>query len=310
MDSGCCAEVGMQCYSKNDQWAACISDCTPGKNRSLLGDTDSKPWSCKALGPRTPRPWGHPSLFCYSVMRTVGYEGDLMRDQMAKSAGIFACDQYDVFSNTPYQGRATTWWHPEEDDKVEVPLVSMYLGIGPLGPVHTIPFKPTYVGKSMDSTAGNTELFLRVWEKVKETGKYLTTDWTLKVDPDAVLLPSRARTLLQPYNSLSTYIVNCDKPGMAAMMFGSVEMFSRQAIVTFYERKEECLGSLGWKAWGEDYFMGKCLDMLGVKRTNQFSLVSDGVCKGVDCSDPTAAAFHPKKDSASWMACLAQAEAR
>jgi len=310
LESKCCADVGMQCFAKNDGWAACLNECTPGENRSAFGDVDAKPWSCKALGMRTPRPWGHPSLFCFAVMRTVGYEGDLMRYQMSKSAGIFACDQFEVFSNTPYTGRGTTWWHPADEDVVEVPLVSMYLGVGPLGPVNTIPFKPTYVGTSMDHTAGNTELFLRVWAKVKETGKHATTDWTVKVDPDAVLLPSRLRATLQPYNGLSTYIVNCNKPGMAPMMFGSVEMFSRQAMQTFFERKQECLDGLGWKMWGEDYFMGKCLDMLGVKRTNQFDVVSDGVCKGVDCSNPAAAAFHPKKDSASWMACLAQAEAR
>jgi hypothetical protein len=308
--SGCCTEVGLQCYAKNDKWAACLSDCAPGENRSLYGDVDAKPWSCKALGPRTPRPWGNPSLFCFAVMRTVGYEGDLMRDQLSEREGIFACDEYAVFSNSPYQGAATTWWHPQEDDKKQVPLVPVYLGVGPMGPVNSIPFKPTYVGTSMDHTAGNTELFLRVWEKVKITGKYLTTDFTLKVDPDAVLLPSRLRTLLTPYKEMSTYIVNCDKPGMAPMMFGSVEIFSRQAIVDFYDRQQECLGGLEWKAWGEDYFMGKCLDMLGVKRTNQFTIVADGVCKGVDCGNPNAAAFHPKKDSASWMACLAQAKAR
>mmetsp|Transcript_98234 Transcript_98234/g.254036 ORF Transcript_98234/g.254036 Transcript_98234/m.254036 type:complete len:95 (+) Transcript_98234:3-287(+) len=90
-------------------------------------------------------------------------------------------------------------------------------------------------------------------------------------------------------------------------MFGSSEMYSKQAMLTFFDKLPQCLGSLGWKMWGEDYFMGKCLDMLGVTRTNQFSIVSDGVCKGVNCGDPNAAVFHPKKDSASWMACLDQA---
>merc|ERR1719491_946217 len=277
LDVGCRADVGLQCYAKNEGWATCLADCEAGKNRSAYGDTDSKPWSCKGLGPRTPRPWGSPSLYCISVLRTVGYEPDMMRAQLAKGAGIFDCDDYDVFSNEPYTGRGTPFWHPDDEVEVEVPLVPMFLGVGPLGRLDTIPFKPTYVGKSMDSTAGNTELFLRVWELVRQRAHYQHADWVLKVDPDAVLVPSRMRKLLEPHTGKKTYIVNCDKGGMAPMMFGSVEMLSKEAMQEFFNRKNEC------------------------------TAVQDGVCKGVDCSAPDAGAFHPMKDLATWMSCWGKA---
>lgn len=307
--TGCCAKVGQQCYAKDDSWAACLSDCAPGQNRSAYGDLDGRPWSCKEIGIRTPRAWGHPSIYCFAVVRTEGYELGLVQSQLAKGVGIFSCDDYAVFSSPPYRGRGTTWWHPADEVIVEEPLVPLVLGVGPLGRVESIPFKPTFVGTSLDQTAGNTELFLRVWAKVQEHGHYLRADWTVKADPDAVLFPSRLRSVLLPYNGLSTYIVNCDKPGMAPMMFGSVEMFSRQALQEFFKRQHECTDGLSWKVWGEDYFIGKCLDMLGVTRTNQFSAVSDGVCKGINCADPHAAAFHPRKDIGSWMACLNEAQA-
>mmetsp|Transcript_102313 Transcript_102313/g.294510 ORF Transcript_102313/g.294510 Transcript_102313/m.294510 type:complete len:724 (+) Transcript_102313:91-2262(+) len=307
--SGCCRDVGTACFTKNDGWATCLRDCTPGQNRSAFGDIDDKPWKCEQLGPRTPKPWMTPSFFCFNVIRTVGYEADLIRDQMYKGVGIFSCEEYAVFSNEPYKGLATQWYTPPGYIEKPQPLVTMHLGVGPDGPVDTIPFKSVYVGTSMDHTAGNTQLFLNVWEKVLESGKHKVTDWTIKLDPDAVMLARRVRSILSQYTGGGTYIVNCDKPGMAPMMFGSVEMFSKQAMVTFFERKDECLNSMGWKAWGEDYFMGHCLDFLGVQRTNQFTMVSDGVCKGVNCGDPNAAVFHPMKESNAWMSCLSQAEA-
>mmetsp|Transcript_96910 Transcript_96910/g.202490 ORF Transcript_96910/g.202490 Transcript_96910/m.202490 type:complete len:799 (+) Transcript_96910:168-2564(+) len=310
LTSQCCRSQGYQCFKKSDYWAACLESCEPGENRSAQGDIDGNPWSCEKLGPRTPRPWGTPSFFCFSVIRTVGYEADLMRDQMKEKSGIFACDEYAVFSSAPYEGPATNYWAPNTgDNSPNEPMVSLDLGMGPLGPVQTIAFEPTYVGVSQDHTAGNTKLFMRVWDKVLASGKYQSTDWTLKVDPDAVLFPSRLRSQLLPHTGKNTYIVNCDKPGMTPMMFGSVEIFTNAAIKMYFDHKDYCMDNLPWQSWGEDYFMGQCLDKLGVARTNMFNLVSDGVCKGVNCGDPTAAAFHPKKDSASWMACLAQAEA-
>lgn len=307
LDTGCCAEEGMQCYAKNEGWATCLDYCEPGKNRSAFGDIDSHPWACEEVGMRTPKAWGKPSLYCVSVVRTEGYEVDLMKFQLERKGGIFACDEFDVFSNTPYTGRGNTFWHPKDEVEDNSPLVSMFLGMGPNGRVDTIPFRPTYVGKSMDDTAGNTELFLRFWDKVFEQGRLWHTDWTLKVDPDAVLIPDRMRPILEPVSDRNNYIVNCDKPGMAPMMFGSVEMLSRQAMQTFHDRQQECLGGLDWKIWGEDYFLGKCFDMLGVQRENLFSAVQDGVCKGVNCGDPVAGAFHPMKEHSQWENCWNQA---
>ncbi|CAK0850203.1 unnamed protein product [Prorocentrum cordatum] len=57
-------------------------------------------------------------------------------------------------------------------------------------------------------------------------------------------------------------------------------------------------GSLQGQAaldWGEDLYMGKCLNLLGVEALDDFEVVSDGVCSGVDCGDDRASAFHPFK---------------
>merc|ERR1711920_489873 len=91
-------------------------------------------------------------------------------------------------------------------------------------------------------------------------------------------------------------------------MFGSLEALSRKAIMTYFWGEGRCK-ELEWEEWGEDLYMGKCLDMLGVDGREDLKLVSDGVCLGVDCSSG-AAVFHPKKSVESWMACLAEAEGK
>lgn len=246
---------------------------------------DEGNWTCNALGPRTKRAWGTPSLYCFAVVQPFNYEPGLIKAQAEKSVGIFGCDQQSVFSTQ-----------------------SFYIGDGPLGPVQTITFVPAKVVMSKDNTAGNAELFMHVWDSVKNKGLFQDADWTIKVDPDAVLLADRLRWHLKPHTGQNVYIVNCAKPYMpdGPMMFGALEAIAKPALQTYFWKAGDCVASLKWKEWGEDLFMGKCLEKLGVQRRNDFRIYSDGVCTGVDCYDPDAAAFHPKKDIGSWMACLNQ----
>jgi len=50
MQSKCCQESGMQCYTKNAAWATCMPRCTSG-----VQTTDVEPafWNCEKVGPRT-----------------------------------------------------------------------------------------------------------------------------------------------------------------------------------------------------------------------------------------------------------------
>jgi hypothetical protein len=187
----------------------------------------------------------------------------------------------------------------------------LVLGWSNTGPIETIAFQPASVGVSKDGTAANTLLFMRAWDAIKFSTDFDKYDWTLKVDPDAVLLPDRLRSHLAPYHGKhdQVYVTNCNKyqgPGWP-MMFGSVEVFSRGAIQAYFQAEERCKNDLKWKPWGEDYFMNQCLDYLHVNKANDFSLVADGVCKGVKCSDPFAAAFHPFKSTATWLKCWRKA---
>jgi len=279
----CCAGETLQCYQKDKKWASCMRGCNPGHPQK--GDKNKDPWSCKPLGPRTPRPWANPSLYCFHVIRVNSYEADITRFEASKDGGvgIFACEQYDVLAS---DGEA-------------------WLGDGPLGPIRTHHFQGAAITRSVDGTAGNTALFINAWKVVNWIGRWKITDWTIKVDPDAVLIPDRMRNShLRYHTGVPGYIVNCNKPFMLQpMMFGSVEAISREGLEKYFVNTGAC--NWGYE-FGEDKWLGKCLSGLGVPGVQDFGMVGDGVCTGANCGDGKAA-YHPFKAVGPWAGCLAQA---
>jgi len=282
----CCKEGGMQCYENNEKWASCLPSCTKWQkwsaNSKLIDAKSKKPWSCRKLGPRTPRAWHSPSLFCFSVFRLYNEEANLMRNQLGKGIGIFACDNYAVFSSD----------------------LNSDLGHGPLGELKTVHFQAVPVGVSKDHTAANAGLFMNVWEAVRWDGRFRTCDWTVKADPDAVVLPDRLRNHLRPHGGHASFILNCGKAGMpdGPMMFGSLEAITRIALDSYFNSESSCR-SMPWGAWGEDLWLGNCLKNLGASAEADFGMVSDGVCLYKNCADRNAAAFHPLKSTREWLSC-------
>jgi len=174
-------------------------------------------------------------------------------------------------------------------------------------PVRTHTFKKMPVGRSQDGSAANTALFMKVWDVVIENGAYQGHAWTLKVDPDAVLVPDRARQHVLKYAGQIVYVVNCNKypdSNNFPMMYGPVEMFSKEAIERYRELGWHCASELDWSLWGEDYYLTHCMDHIHVTRVNDFEAVGDNSCTGAVCSDSMSAAFHPFKDVKSWVDCL------
>merc|ERR1740138_1883815 len=79
-------------------------------------------------------------------------------------------------------------------------------------------------------------------------GKWRNTDWTVKTDPDAVILPDRLRTALAKVkedthigDSLFAYVKTCHKEnGMKNMMFGALEALTKVAVEKYFESIEQC----------------------------------------------------------------------
>ncbi|CAK0793023.1 unnamed protein product [Prorocentrum cordatum] len=216
-ESQCCTEVGAQCFAKDKTYAKCMLSCN-----SSAPDTDG--WSCEAKGSPSfgiaRKSW--PSLFCFSVIHVCPdekkcYENALMNriyELGPDSAGIFGCDDWNVFANEPAKvgGRDAT----QIKGNISV-------------------------GISKDGTAANTELFMAVWELVIDDGRFRMHDWTVKMDPDAVLLPWKLGDRLAPHTNNGEhdgrlFVVNCNAwPGSDSfpMMYGSVEIFSKGAMTAY-----------------------------------------------------------------------------
>jgi len=286
LDSKCCFEVGATCYKKNDYWASCKTGCDTAPDPN----DGNRSWSCESTGPKS---WGlatkgWPSLYCVTLFMPSGYEGGLLKAVLDANAGIFQCDGYDVFA-----AENSTLGVTKDNITVRAILIPQIA-----------------VGVSQDGTAGNAKLFMAVWDKVIAGNRFRNFDWTIKVDPDAVLIPWRIRDHMRPHVGANVYVVNCNKfPGSPnfPMMYGAVEIFSQVAMVSYAMNSWKCGQQLPWGTWGEDYYMTHCMDFIGVGRIGDFGVLGDNMCTGANCHDAWTGSFHPFKNVGVWMECWGQA---
>jgi len=229
------------------------------------------------------------SLYCFSLMRPGSEEVQLLKAQEAHGASIFACNECMIYSNRALQiGSLTT----------------------------------SVINSDLKCTSGgdfgkalNSWIFIEVWRKVIEDGRYYQHDWTVKVDPDAVFFPPRLQSILQDHREAG-YVNNC-KEGM----HGAIEVLSRRAVGALawdyraspnktYPRN--CVAAQQLSRWGEDMFLDKCLmDTLSIKRAYDDRLLCEGSCGCPDwywCLNGTSrATFHPFKSPDTYTNCLANA---
>jgi len=240
------------------------------------------------------RRWPYPSLFCWLVMRTGGYEVPLVRAQHANRVGIFDCDEYAVYSNGGVM---------QIENLITIPLPAPSVKKGNFN----VP------GTTTDSWL-NTLIFMEAWAMIVEDGTWWNHEWTVKVDPDAVFFPDRLRELLliatPDPGEKPRYVGNCDRSWHSEpatlKLFGSLEIYSRDAVGSYKAFGARCKSELNWKGWGEDFYMQRCMEMLGALPVNGTSLLADKRCKPAPCTDSTKVAFHDFKDVQSYFDCWGQ----
>jgi len=224
----------------------------------------------------------HVSLFCWSVARP-RFEHNVIRMQISDDKGMHQCDSMAVFSNSKYD-----------------------LGSG----VVTIPIQMVPCGVSRDNTAANVAQFRLAWQALDTDGRFRDHDFTVKVDPDAVLIPDRLRQQLMPHVGGTVYVANCDLrdkwPGSPdyPMMNGALEVISKLGMEALIKGESWCASSLPWQVWGEDLYLGHCLQMLKVYRVDNFNILTDNSCRGSDCHRMDAAAYHYFKSIPAWQTCF------
>merc|ERR1712087_64713 len=75
----------------------------------------------------------------------------------------------------------------------------------------------------------NSNIFIAAWKAIKDEGVWASKDWTVKVDADAVFLPTRLRDYLGKVEVTENgiYLENCKYVSYG--FFGSLEVLSHGA---------------------------------------------------------------------------------
>jgi len=347
-DTKCCRWSGYSCYEKNATWASCLTHCFPQKPNGgvtnfpqfqagapednppkhwvpYFEEVGSGPWTCKHITP--PLVSGEQrgtSLYCYTVALSDNggkkklNELELVKTAQMASAGVFACDKWDVFSDKVVK------LNPGSTIKVDYTKVLHSNG--------------TAVSRPNTQIFVNTLVFMNVWKHIKKETTWKSFSWVVKVDTTSVFIPDRLRTILshQMVTGKGVYMENCKYVRMS--FHGSLEVISKDAFGTLLDNLDDCLETLPWrngthahfKYYGEDKFLQFCMDKHGITRVpsrqmvdnvpkeqNIYGLHLTVSCPGhrtkfeetiqkwhPNCSRSVTAAIHPFKTPEAWLECL------
>jgi hypothetical protein len=301
--TGCCNVVGYNCFTTQPGKAKCLKNCTPSATQSctqpqgimdhILEDAVHK----------------ESSLYCFSLYTKdtgstkTSHELEILQYAHAKGTHIFACDQWDVFSDI-------------EIDIADGVKTTMVTDVE--GDFH-------FAKRKVSGTWVNTGIFTQIWRSIQSGGKYQQANWVAKVDADAVFIPTRLRSWLskQRVPEPGIYLENCKYVDYG--YFGNLEVFSTAAFSTLLQNINMCKSSLNWKTgikngkygpMGEDLFAQNCLDKVGVRRVEALDITTDGACPAdrpkdqksnkkwkPDCSYVSTPAMHPFKKLNEWISC-------
>jgi len=305
LQSGCCQVSGHTCFQKTEQLSLCNETCSTGKG-----------WMCGI-----PHVHSVPvqtqldlTMYCFSVYtQNTGttkpsHELDLLREQKKHGVSIFSCTAWDVFS----------------DAQVDIGGYTTEL-------VEDVNNEWHQIKRKVSGAWVNWGIFYQVWVKVRSLGKWESQSWTVKVDPDAVFLPTRLQGWLgnklgEPPHGL--YFENCKNVQYG--FFGNLEVMSHEATKVLTKYLEDCHAVYApcandgcdwqWGPWGEDVFAQRCMDRHYVDKVEAFDMTLDGACPSdrpegqkenkkwhaEDCSQVTTAAVHPYKTPKDYFTCLGQ----
>ncbi|CAE6920831.1 SPOPL, partial [Symbiodinium sp. CCMP2456] len=135
--------------------------------------------------PRGSEPSKAKSILCLALVVPYSYEVGLIQMQYAQHAGIFECDEYQVYSNQ-----------------------AMVIAPG-LETRKVMTSQECEVGGEFKS-ALNLRIFAAFWRQVISDGHYLLYNWIVKADPDTVFFVDRLRNVLELHEEGSQDLASTD----------------------------------------------------------------------------------------------------
>jgi hypothetical protein len=183
-------------------------------------------------------------------------------------------------------------------------------GLGIFACEDSAQYATDYTDKGEWESVMNSDVFIRVWERVHADGQYAMHDWVVKVDPDTVFHPQRLRDHLAALRAPAGASVYVKNTGFKFGLQGSLEVLSKQALDDYIDGSNGCASSIGHEG-GEDFYLVQCLDGLGVAHMLDDSMLDDKYTYDHDydmgdlsfCGSGVAAAYHPVKDAWAWTEC-------
>jgi len=267
-----------------------LKDCVfwPEKtSQQFVVEDVPKPSKVRDLEQREAKNITGPSLYCVSLMLFWTYEVDMLRSHLAKKVGIFACDDWAVYSNQ------TVELAPGTQNSVMAGSLKAKIG----GKYHT---------------ALNTPVFRRFWWQLIKDGKAWKHDWIVKMDPDAVFFPDRLKEMLAneypPKGSpnAAVWLNNCQLG-----LHGPIEVFTTEALGIYQDRVADC-DEVAKKHGQEDVYLDRCFTALGVVKVDALNLLleSEWACNERPSSSSDMppcydrqVSFHPFKTVKSYFFC-------
>jgi hypothetical protein len=221
------------------------------------------------------------------VTRSHGKELELMESQAEQCVGIFGCNDYVPFS----------------DANIDLPRAKLMPAVA----------SPRQVAGALTATWVNTDTFMAAWDLIIEDKKYLENDWVVKADPDTVFLAERLSMHLDaPHirgpgsTGTGAYLKNCQGGDRGLQLYGALEVLSKLAVTQYGHARDVCRNAPDRGIMGEDMWLQRCMDSIGIVSIPDWVLVADGYCPGAvppgDCSVDRMA-FHPFKMPEQWDQC-------
>jgi len=310
MAQGCCKTSGYNCYEVHAGYAKCMKSCTPGQDGTCLMKGK---W---VEGHQSDVSQSKTTLFCFSFYtQNTGstkksYELDLLRTQLFLRASIFGCEAWRAYSDVE------TWLSPQTQFNPAI---------------NTVKIEDTnndfhFAKRKKTGTWINSNIFIATWKKIQEEGLWQDKDWTVKVDVDAIFLPSRLRKYVENMQVTPNgmYFENCKYVNFG--FFGSLEVLSHDAASTYMAKLDDCKGALNYKGsekitgnepWGEDLFAQRCMDLHGVDKVAAYDINTDASCAAwrpegqkknrkwrPDCGTTQSVAIHHFKKPVEYFDCL------
>lgn len=303
---------GMQCYTKSEFWAGCMASCDRAWG-----------WNCKSIGERTPQrtlgSWpgedcsgtrlcNMPAQQCVRMDERsamcvdsipAGWDGVVLGSAQGEHVVPPAAEDAQVAGTALFCFMAVLPGSAEMQlrDVAERSRASIYAC-----DKHKVydSYPSTFVHENSWNSFANTEGFVKVWQHVFDDGLFKLTDWTVKVDPDTVFLPSRLKIHLQdmrPPSAAPIYVKNCE---IDFGFLGAIEIISRRAMEDFEASHRDCQRSMPGLS-GEDGWIKGCLDAVGVGSMLDASILRSP--NDESCSEGARVAFHPHKTPEDWSAC-------